>query len=65
MIINSTLLLLTRSVSTALLAMLGLRYVVLYFVNDMLLHFVYKIMRGDFWHWLPLEGAASLFESII
>ena len=49
----------------ALLAMVGWRWVLMYFVSDMGLYFVYKILRCDLWHWIPLEGAASVVESII
>jgi hypothetical protein len=65
MIINGTLLLLVRSVSMALLAMVGGRYVLVYLVSDMGLYFVYKILRRDLWHWVPLEGAASVVESVL
>jgi hypothetical protein len=58
--INGALLLLVRSVSMALLAMVGGRLVLVYLVSDMGLYFLYKILRRDFWHWIPLEGAASL-----
>jgi hypothetical protein len=63
MIVNGALLLLVRSVSAALLTMVGGQWVVVYAVSDIGLHFVYKILRGDFWHWVPLNGVASLVES--
>ena len=65
MIMNGALLLLVRSVSTALLAMAGWRWIVGYLVGDMGLYFAYKLLRGDFWHWVPLEGALSVAESVV
>jgi hypothetical protein len=65
MIINGALLLLVRSVSMALLAILGGQWVLVYLASDMGLYFVYKILRGDLWHWIPLEGAGSVVESVL
>ncbi|GMI19237.1 hypothetical protein TeGR_g13668, partial [Tetraparma gracilis] len=65
MIINCALLLLVRSVSMALLAMVGSKWVLAYLVSDMGLYFVYKILRRDLWHWVALEGAASVVESVL
>jgi hypothetical protein len=65
MIMNGALLLLVRSVSTALLAMAGWRWIVGYLVGDMGLYFAYKLLRRDFWHWVPLEGALSVAESVV
>jgi hypothetical protein len=65
MIINGALLLLVRSVSMALLAMVGGQWVLVYLVSDMGLYFLYKIYRRDLWHWIPLEGAACVVESVL
>ena len=65
MIINGALLLLARSVSMALLAMVGGQWVLLYLASDMGLYFTYKILRRDLWHWVPLEGASSVVESVL
>jgi hypothetical protein len=65
MIINGALLLLVRSVSMALLAMVGGRWVLAYLVSDMGLYFMYKILRRDLWHWMPLEGSAGVLESVL
>jgi hypothetical protein len=64
MIANGTILLVVRSASTALLAFLGSHFVVGYYVADMGLYFVYKILRRDFWHWVPLEGWVGVFVSV-
>ena len=65
MIINGALLLLVRSVSMALLAMVGGQWVLAYLASDMGLYFLYKILRRDLWHWVPLEGALSVAESVV
>ena len=49
----------------ALLAIVGGRWVLMYLVSDMGLYFLYKILRRDLWHWIPLEGAASVAESVL
>jgi hypothetical protein len=65
MIMNGALLLLVRSVSTALLAMAGWRWIVGYLVSDMSLYFTYKLLRRDFSHWIPLKGATSVVASVL
>jgi hypothetical protein len=65
MIMNGALLLLVRSVSTALLAIVGTRWLIAYYASDMCLYFAYKLLRRDFWHWVPLEGAASVLQSVL
>jgi hypothetical protein len=65
MIMNGTLLLLLRSVSTALLATLGMQYVFAYYVSDTTLYFIYKALRRDLWHWMPLQGAAIVVHSVV
>jgi hypothetical protein len=65
MIINGALLLLARSVSTALLAVLGSQYVAAYYLSDMAMYFIYKALRRDLWHWVPLKGAIGVVETVI
>jgi hypothetical protein len=65
MIVNGALLLLVRSMSMALLAMVGSQWVLVYLVSDMGLYFTYKMLRRDLWHWMPLEGAASVMVSAL
>jgi hypothetical protein len=60
MIMNSALLLLARSGSTALLAMVSWRYVAAYYVGDQIIYLAQKAARGDWWHWTPLDGAAGI-----
>jgi hypothetical protein len=65
MIMNSALLLLLRSVSTALLSMAGEKWLLVYYASDMGLYFMYKILRRDFWNWVPLVGAADVAWSVV
>ena len=65
MIMNGALLLLVRSVSTALLAMAGWKWIVGYLASDTGLYFIYRLLRRDFLHWIPLEGALSVAESVV
>jgi hypothetical protein len=66
MVVNSALLLLVRSVSLSLFAMAGGgQWVLAYLAGDMGLFFAYKLLRRDFWHWVPLEGAESVVESVL
>jgi hypothetical protein len=65
MIMNGALLLLLRSLSIALLAMVGGQWVLYYVTADMGLYFMYKLLRRDAWHWVPLEGAASVLQSFL
>jgi hypothetical protein len=65
MIMNGALLLLVRSVSTALLSMAGGPWLLVYYGSDMGLYFVYKILRRDFWSWAPLVGPADVVWSVV
>jgi hypothetical protein len=39
--------------------------VLYYYLGDHVLYLAYKIVRRDLHHWVPLEGAASVVESIL
>ena len=41
------------------------RLVLYYYLGDHVLYLAYKIARRDLYHWLPLEGAASMIQSAI
>ena len=49
----------------ALLAIMGGPWIWAYIGSDMGLYFLYKMLRQDAWHWVPLEGIASVFESVV
>jgi hypothetical protein len=65
MIVNGALLLIMRSLSTALLAMAGWGYVVAYYLLDQALYVTWKVVRNDFWHWPDLTGNIAVVESIL
>ena len=65
--LNSALLLLVRSLSAAMLMLVQKRYFVLYtgMAGEMALYLLQKVLRGDFYYWLPIDGALGLFVSLI
>jgi hypothetical protein len=65
MVLNSALLLLLRSVGAALLMLADTKIFVAYMAGDQLLYLLLKLMRGDFLHWLPIEGVGGLAASLI
>jgi hypothetical protein len=40
------------------------RLVLYYYLGDYVLYLAYKIARRDLYHWLPLQGAAMIAESV-
>jgi hypothetical protein len=40
------------------------RLVLYYYLGDHILYLAYKMMRRDLYHWVPLEGAAMVAESV-
>jgi len=65
MTLNSTLLLLVRSFSAAMLMLVNKRYLVTYLAGDMALYLLQKVARGDFHYWLPIDGAGGLLVSLL
>ena len=56
----------TGSVSTiVLLGLLGERWALAYIGADLGLYLLVKILRGDFWYWVPLGGNAEIVSSFI
>jgi hypothetical protein len=58
-------LLLIRCTTIAVLGQLGGSWVVLYLACDLGLYIVVKILRGDFWYWIPLGGKTEIVNSIV
>jgi hypothetical protein len=54
-----------RCMTIVVLGLLGSRWVSLYIGTDMLLYFLVKILRGDFWYWMPLGGNVEIVSSIV
>ena len=65
MIVNSTLLLLVRAFSAAMLMIVKKRWFVIYWSVDMGMYLAYKVAREDFHYWVPIEGALGLFISLL
>ena len=65
MILNSTLLLLIRSFSAAILMLVKKRYFAAYMAGDMALYLLQKVGRGDFHYSIPIYGAFGLFISLL
>jgi hypothetical protein len=60
MVINSTLLLLLRSIGAALLILADTKIFVAYMAGDHLLYLLLKLVRGDFLYWMPVEGVVGV-----
>eukprot|EP00520_Triparma_pacifica_P017698 CAMPEP_0118637882 /NCGR_PEP_ID=MMETSP0785-20121206/3387_1 /TAXON_ID=91992 /ORGANISM="Bolidomonas pacifica, Strain CCMP 1866" /LENGTH=1359 /DNA_ID=CAMNT_0006529093 /DNA_START=929 /DNA_END=5008 /DNA_ORIENTATION=- len=56
--------LLIRCTTIVLLALLGRRWAFAYIGVDLGLYFLVKILRGDFWYWVPAGGAIEIVFSI-
>ncbi|GMI42593.1 hypothetical protein TeGR_g11447 [Tetraparma gracilis] len=65
MVLNSALLLLLRSIGAALLVLADKKIFVAYMAGDHLLYLLQKLVRGDFLHWLPIEGVGGLAMSLL
>jgi len=65
MILNSSLLLLLRSLSAAMLMLAQKRYLMLYMAGDMALYLLQKMARGDFHYWFPVDGLFGLSLSLL
>ena len=65
MVLNSSLLLLLRGLSVAMLMTANMRYLLVYMAGDMALYLLQKVARGDFYYWTPLDGAVGLFTSLV
>jgi hypothetical protein len=57
--------LLVRCTTIVLLGLMGGSWVFLYIGADLGLYMLVKILRGDFWYWLPLGGNIEILSSIL
>merc|ERR1711871_1328049 len=57
--------LLIRSLTIALLGMIGLNWALVYIALDLGLYLTVKVSRGDFWYWMPLGGNTEIIVSIL
>jgi hypothetical protein len=54
-----------RCTTIVVLGLLGGKWVSLYIGADLGLYLLVKILRGDFWYWMPVGGNAEIVMSII
>jgi hypothetical protein len=57
--------LLIRCTTIVLLGLMGGSWAFLYIGADLGLYILVKILRGDFWYWLPLGGNLEIVSSIL
>jgi hypothetical protein len=65
MMLFSAGMLLIRCMTIVLLGLMGGSWVFLYIGADLGLYILVKILRGDFWYWIPLGGILEIVSSII
>jgi hypothetical protein len=65
MLFFSACMLVIRCMTIVVLGLLGGKWVIFYVGADLGLYFLVKILRGDFWYWMPLGGNAEIVNSII
>lgn len=65
MVLNSSILLLLKSLATTMLLLTDTKILLAYMAGDHLLHLLLKLARGDFLHWLPVDGAGGLALSLL
>jgi hypothetical protein len=65
MMLLSAGMLLIRCTTIVLLALIGGNWAFLYIGADLGLYLLVKILRGDFWYWIPLGGNIEIVSSIL
>ena len=65
MLLNSAFMLLLRCFGAVLLIITKKWYFLAYFVSDTALYLLMKAARGDGWYWMPVEGGAGVFVSLL
>jgi hypothetical protein len=65
MMFFSTCMLVIRCMTIVVLGLLGGRWVSLYVGADLLLYLLVKILRRDFWYWMPVGGKAEIVSSVV
>jgi hypothetical protein len=65
MVLLSAGMLLIRCMTIVLLGLMRSSWVALYIGGDLGLYLAVKMLRGDFWHWLRLDGKAEILSSIV
>ena len=65
MILLSAVQVLFKSILIICFGSIKMTFFWLYIGSDMLVFFGYKLLRGDFWYWAPIDGAPGLVVSFI
>jgi hypothetical protein len=65
MLLLSAGMLLIRCTTIVLLGLIGGSWAFLYIGADLGLYLLVKILRGDFWYWIPMGGNLEIVNSII
>ena len=65
MLLLSAGMLLIRCTTIVLLGLIGGSWAFLYIGADLGLYLLVKILRGDFWYWMPLGGNIEIVSSIL
>jgi len=65
MTMNSALLLLVRSFGMSMLMLVKKRYFLIYLAGDMAQYLMFKVARGEFYHWIPIHGPTGLMASLL
>ena len=63
--LTSASLLAARSLSTALLIMVNAKWLSVYIGGDLMIYLTQKILRNDFFYWIPLEGVLDFIVSFL
>jgi hypothetical protein len=65
MMLFSAGMLIIRCMTIVVLGLLGGNWVSLYVGADLGLYLIVKVLRGDFWYWMRLDGNAEIVSSIV
>jgi hypothetical protein len=65
MMLFSAGMLVIRCMSIVVLGLLGGKWVSLYVGADLGLYLLVKVLRGDFWYWVPVGGNAEILSSVV
>jgi hypothetical protein len=65
MMLFSAGMLVIRCMTIVVLGLLGGGWITVYIGADMLLYLLVKVLRGDFWYWIPAGGSVEILSSIV
>ena len=65
MLLLSAVMLIVRALILVMLGLASQKLAILYICFDMGLYLLFKIVRGDFFYWLPLAGFLEFVVSLI